>query len=195
MQDFSEILVVARAVPSAVPKLVLALPHAQPGPFSHLSDDLRLSLAQLGLFPSQAFRFPANGVGVHHQRTAHRPGKVEMGRQRRGLGKSIRVITGESQSFFCLLSNTCSVHHNVNSVAEVISSHKPEAFLCCWPPCQPYPPLLSCDDNVFSEQARGRGQSAHFPRGILTLTSDSQACICLLDATQENCVVLHKAGI
>lgn len=89
----------ARAIPSAEPKLVLALPHAQPGPFSHLSDDLRLSLAELGLFPGQALRLPANGVGVHHQRTAHRPGKVEIGRQRRGQGKSIRVITGESQRF------------------------------------------------------------------------------------------------
>lgn len=89
----------ARAVPSAVPKLVLALPHAQPGPLSHLSDDLRLSLAQLGLFAGQALRLPANGVGVHDQRTAHRPGKVETtkGRQRRGRGISIGVVTGESQ--------------------------------------------------------------------------------------------------
>lgn len=99
LQYFSKILVVARAVPSAVPKLVLALPHAQPGPFSHLSDDLRLSLAELGLFPGQALCLPANGVGVHHQRTAHRPGKDEIGRQRRARGISIRGITGESPLF------------------------------------------------------------------------------------------------
>lgn len=88
----------ARAVPSAVPKLVLALPHAQPGPFSHLSDDLRLSLAQLGLLAGQALRLPANGVGVHHQRTAHRPGKVlkKNQRQSRGRGISIGAVTGES---------------------------------------------------------------------------------------------------
>lgn len=101
----------------------------------------------------------------------------------------------EKVCFLWLLSNTCCVHHSVNSVAEVISSHKPEGFLCLWWACQPYPPLLSCDDNVFFEQARGRGQSAHFPWGILALTSDSQACIWLLDGSQEKCVVLHEAGI
>lgn len=73
LQYFSKILVVARAVPSAVSELVLALPDAQPGPFSHFADNLRLSLAQLSLLPRQTLRLPANAVGVHHQRTAHRP--------------------------------------------------------------------------------------------------------------------------
>lgn len=124
LQYFSEILVVAGAVPSAVPELVLALPHAQPGPFSHLSDDLRLSLAQFGLFPSQALRLPANGVGVHHQRTAHRPGKVEMGtsEERTNASEERREKVG-----FCLLSNACSFT-SVNSVAEVINSHRPRSL-------------------------------------------------------------------
>ncbi|TNN88774.1 hypothetical protein EYF80_001106 [Liparis tanakae] len=72
---FAKILIVASAVPPAIPELVLALPDAQPGSFGHLTDDLRLSLAQLGLLPSQTLRLPANAVGVHYQRTAHRPGK------------------------------------------------------------------------------------------------------------------------
>lgn len=100
LQYFSEILVVAGAVPSAVPELVLALPHAQPGPFSHLSDDLRLSLAQFGLFPGQALRLPANGVGVHHQRAAHRPGKVEMG-DVRGEDECVGGTTGRKSASAC----------------------------------------------------------------------------------------------
>lgn len=76
LQYFAKILVVARAVPPTVPELVLALPDAQPGPFSHLTDNFWLSLAQLSLLPCQTLCLPANAVGVHHQRTAHRPGKV-----------------------------------------------------------------------------------------------------------------------
>lgn len=76
LQYFAKVLVVACAVPPAVPELVLALPDAQPGPFGHLTDNLRLRLAQLGLLPSQTLRFSANAVGIHHQRTAHRPAKV-----------------------------------------------------------------------------------------------------------------------
>lgn len=75
LQYFAKVLVVASAVPPAVPELVLALPDAKPGSFGHLADDLRLSLAQLGLLPRQTLRLPADAVGVHHQWTAHRPGK------------------------------------------------------------------------------------------------------------------------
>lgn len=80
LQYFAKVLVVAGAVPPAVPELVLALPDAQPGSFGHLADDLRLGLAQLGLLPRQALCLPANAVGVHDQRTAHRPGKAEVPR-------------------------------------------------------------------------------------------------------------------
>lgn len=76
LQYFAKVLVVAGAVPPAVPKLVLALPDAQPGSFGHLADNLWLSLAQLSLLPRQTLRLPAYAVGVHHQRTAHRPRKV-----------------------------------------------------------------------------------------------------------------------
>lgn len=77
LQDFAKVLVVAGAVPPAVPELVLALPDTQPGPFGHLADNLWLSLAQFSLLPRQTLRLPANAVGVHHQWAAHRPGKVE----------------------------------------------------------------------------------------------------------------------
>lgn len=75
LQYFAKILVVASAVPAAVSELVLALPDAQPCSFGHLTDNLWLSLAQLSLLPCQTLRLPANAVGVHHQRTADRPGK------------------------------------------------------------------------------------------------------------------------
>lgn len=77
LQYSAKILVVARAVPAAVPELVLALPDAQPGPFSHLANNLWLSLTQFSLLPSQTLCLPANGVGVHHQWTAHSPGNVQ----------------------------------------------------------------------------------------------------------------------
>ena len=67
----------AGAVPPAVPELVLALSDPQPGAFGHLTDDLRLSLAQLRLLPRQALCLPANTVGVHDQWAAHCPAKEE----------------------------------------------------------------------------------------------------------------------
>jgi len=103
LQYFAKILIVASAVPPAIPELVLALPDAQPGSFGHLTDDLWLSLAQIGLLPSQALRLPANAVGVHYQRTAHRPGKVEKcQRKKESVG-----ITIASSRFSLLVSSTC----------------------------------------------------------------------------------------
>lgn len=76
LQYFAKVLVLAGAVPPAVPELVLALPDAEPRSFGHLADYLRLSLAELGLLPRQTLCLSANAVGVHHQRTADRPGEV-----------------------------------------------------------------------------------------------------------------------
>lgn len=76
LQYFAKVLVVAGAVPSPVPELVLALPNAQPGSFGYLADDFWLSLAQLGLFTRQTLGFPAYAVRVHHQGTAHRPRSI-----------------------------------------------------------------------------------------------------------------------
>lgn len=73
LQYFAKVLVVAGAVPPAVPELVLALPDAQPGAFGHLADNLWLGLAELRLLPRQALCLSAYAVGVHHQRTADRP--------------------------------------------------------------------------------------------------------------------------
>lgn len=77
LQYFAKVLVMAGAVPPAVPELILALPDAQPGSFGNLTDDLWLSLAQLSLLPCQTLCLSANTVGVHHQRTAHCPRKYE----------------------------------------------------------------------------------------------------------------------
>ncbi len=87
LQYFAKVLVVASAVPPAVPELVLALPDAQPGSFGHLTDNLWLSLAQLSLLAGKTLRLPANAVGVHHQRTAHRPRKIETMLQKRRISK------------------------------------------------------------------------------------------------------------
>lgn len=76
LEYFAKVLVVAGAVPPAGPELILALPDAQPGSFGHLTDNLRLSLAQLSLLPRQTLRLSADTVGIHHQRTAHCPTRV-----------------------------------------------------------------------------------------------------------------------
>lgn len=103
LQYFAKILVVAGAVPPAVPELVLALLDTQPGPFSHFADNLWLSLAQLSLLPCQTLRLPANAVGVHHQRTAHRPGKVSTISEKRQIPPK-----GSDRKFpLFLLVNTC----------------------------------------------------------------------------------------
>lgn len=150
----------ARAVPSAVPELVLALPDAQPGPFGHLIHNLWLRLAQFSLFPCQTLCLPANAVGVHHQWTAHRPGGV----QRREQSTSLRKITTESYHFSFWLSNTCLLHHTVNNTAVLISSHKPKASFCGHCACQVCPPPLSCGYNVLLEYRHvGDNRAQSFP--------------------------------
>lgn len=98
LQYFSKVLVVAGAVPPAVPELVLALPDAQSGPFGHFADDLRLVLAQLGLLPGQPPRLPADAVRVHDQRTAHSPARASQHSQHRhtrwGEGGKVKLAKG-----------------------------------------------------------------------------------------------------
>lgn len=77
LQYFSEVLVVAGAVPAAEAELVLALAHAQLGALGDLVDDLGLALAQLRLLARQALRLPANAVGVHDQGAPHGPAAAE----------------------------------------------------------------------------------------------------------------------
>ena len=64
------------AVPAVVAKLVLALPHAQTGALDHLLHDLRLGLAQLGVFAPQAPGLPADAVVVHHQWATQHPERM-----------------------------------------------------------------------------------------------------------------------
>ena len=73
LEYFPKVLVLTGAVPAAIAKLVLTFPDAQFGALGHLADNLWLSLAQLCLFASEALGLPADTVGIHDQRTAHRP--------------------------------------------------------------------------------------------------------------------------
>lgn len=89
-------------------------------------------------FPARRFAFLQMVLGSITSGLPTALEKVEMGRQREDRTNPSGE-RWEKVGCFCLLSHTCSFHHSVNSVAEVISSHKPEAFLCCWRACQPCP--------------------------------------------------------
>ena len=77
LQHLPKVLVVAGAVPAAVAELELALADPQPRAPGNLTHDLGLRLAQLSLLARQPLGLPADAVGVHDQRAAHRPGGGE----------------------------------------------------------------------------------------------------------------------
>ena len=76
LQNLAQAPALVGAVPAVVAKLVLALPHAQTGALDHLLHDLRLGLAQLGVFAPQAPGLPADAVVVHHQWATQHPERM-----------------------------------------------------------------------------------------------------------------------